>query len=95
MERYRYEIHCHTSEASKCGRLAAADLVRLYKKIGYTGVIITDHFFNGNCAISNDIPWTQRLDLFSKGTKTREPKVKKSASTYSTDGNTITRQPSF
>ena len=67
MERYRYEIHCHTSEASKCGRLAAADLVRLYKKIGYTGVIITDHFFNGNCAISNDIPWAQRLDLFFKG----------------------------
>ena len=67
METYKYEIHCHTSEASKCGRLSAAEIARLYKRLGYTGIIVTDHFFNGNCAVSNDIPWRERLNLFFDG----------------------------
>ena len=67
METFKYEIHCHTSEASKCGKMPASELARLYKSLGYTGIIVTDHFFNGNCAIPNDIPWKERLDLFFRG----------------------------
>lgn len=41
---YKYELHCHTKNVSKCGRLDAADAVRLYKDAGYSGMVITDHF---------------------------------------------------
>lgn len=62
-----YEVHSHTSQASKCGRLSGGDVARLCKKNGLTGVIITDHFFNGNCAISPELPWKERVDAFFAG----------------------------
>jgi len=44
---YWYETHVHTSESSRCGQNSAAAQVRAYKKRGYTGIIITDHFIHG------------------------------------------------
>lgn len=64
---YKYETHCHTSEGSKCASSTAAEMVRKYKEIGYTGIIVTDHFFNGNCAVPRDLPWKERIDLYYKG----------------------------
>ena len=46
--RYIYETHLHTSEGSACGHAKAVDIVHAYKDAGYTGIIITDHFFYGN-----------------------------------------------
>ena len=48
---YKYETHLHTSEVSKCAHNTGAEMARAYKKAGYTGIFVTDHFFNGNCAI--------------------------------------------
>ena len=42
--KYKYEIHCHTKETSRCGKTTAAELVSLYKSKGYDGVVITDHY---------------------------------------------------
>lgn len=64
---YRYETHMHTSEGSRCGRMTAAQMVRAYKKLGYTGVFVTDHFFNGNCAVSGELPWKEKVERFCKG----------------------------
>lgn len=64
---YRYETHLHTSTASACGRSKGQDYIRVYKDLGYSGIIVTDHFFNGNCAISRDLPWEKRVELFCKG----------------------------
>jgi len=58
---YWYETHVHTSESSKCGQNTAASQVRAYKRRGYTGIIITDHFVHG---------WWRRLP-FSWKTKMR------------------------
>ncbi|MCL2398706.1 MAG: histidinol-phosphatase [Defluviitaleaceae bacterium] len=44
---YLYETHVHTSESSRCGQNSAVAQVRAYKKRGYTGIIITDHFIHG------------------------------------------------
>ncbi len=65
--KYRYETHLHTCEASACGILPGAEYVKLYKDMGYTGIIVTDHFFNGNCAIPKDLPWEERVNLFCLG----------------------------
>lgn len=47
---YKYETHCHTSEASGCGMSTGAEMAQKYKDEGYDGIFITDHFFNGNSA---------------------------------------------
>ena len=41
--KYKYEPHLHTMETSRCGHVRAADQVRKYKDLGYTGICVTDH----------------------------------------------------
>lgn len=41
---YKYEIHAHTKNTSKCGQLDAEELVKKYKEAGYSGIVITDHY---------------------------------------------------
>ena len=41
---YKYEIHSHTKNTSRCGQLDGEELVRLYKDAGYSGIVITDHY---------------------------------------------------
>lgn len=67
MSLYLYETHLHTSEASACSIRSGAEQARLYKRLGYSGIIVTDHFFNGNTAIPRDLPWDKRVDLFCLG----------------------------
>lgn len=67
MERFLYETHLHTSEGSRCAHVSAAEMVRLYKAAGYTGIVITDHFVGGNTAIDRDLPWEQWVEGFCKG----------------------------
>lgn len=62
-----YETHLHTSEASACSMKTGAEQARIYKKAGYAGIIVTDHFFNGNTTIPTDLSWKMRVDLFCKG----------------------------
>ena len=64
---YLYETHMHTSEGSACGRFSGAQQARRYKELGYTGIIITDHFFNGNCAVDRSLPWEEMARRFCLG----------------------------
>lgn len=65
--RYKYETHLHTSEASKCALASGAEQVRSYYDAGYSGIIVTDHFFNGNSCIPHDLTWNERIELFCRG----------------------------
>ncbi len=67
MSQYLYETHFHTKETSACARLYAAEHVRKYKEAGYTGIIVTDHFMNGNSCIPKNLPWEEQIELFCKG----------------------------
>ncbi len=64
---FRYETHLHTSEASQCAEATGAEMVQAHLVAGYSGMIVTDHFFNGNCAISNHYPWEERVRRFCMG----------------------------
>lgn len=64
---YKYDPHVHTAEASACASASGAEQARRYKAEGYDGIFITDHFFNGNCAIPEDLPWGERVDLYCRG----------------------------
>lgn len=67
MEQFRYETHLHTNEASACALSCGADYVPLYQKAGYQGLIVTDHFFNGNTSIPSSWSWQRRVEAFCKG----------------------------
>ena len=67
MKKHLYELHLHTVQGSKCGKSTGAEHVRRYADLGYTGLIVTDHFFNGNCAVPPELPWDEKVRLFAKG----------------------------
>lgn len=64
---YKYEMHSHTKETSRCASIPAAELAEFYKEIGYSGLVITDHFFNGNTTVPRNLPWRERVEMFSAG----------------------------
>lgn len=66
---YLFETHLHTSEASACAVSGGHEVARAYHENGYSGIIVTDHFFNGNSAIPRNMPWKDRVDLFTMGYK--------------------------
>ena len=57
----------HTSEGSKCSRLTAVEQVHQYKDAGYDGVIITDHFVNGNSSVDRTLPWIEQMRIQFSG----------------------------
>ena len=67
MNQYKYETHLHTVQGSACGWLTGAEMARIFKNGGYTGIVITDHFFGGNTAIDRSLPWEQWVEQFCKG----------------------------
>ena len=67
MKTYKYETHLHTSEASKCGTSAGAEYISVYKKLGYDGIFVTDHFFGGNTAVSHELDWHSRIEQYCSG----------------------------
>ena len=64
---YAYETHLHTSEASACARSTGAEMARAHKEAGYTGIIVTDHFFYGNTRIDRKLPWRDWVEQFCLG----------------------------
>ncbi len=64
---YRYETHMHTCEGSACASASGAEMARAHLEKGYTGIFVTDHFFNGNTAVPRDLPWRERVERFCLG----------------------------
>ncbi|MCL2499046.1 MAG: histidinol phosphatase [Defluviitaleaceae bacterium] len=64
---FLYETHLHCSPVSACGADKPEDLVRAYKARGYTGFILTDHFFNGNSGCPREWKWESKVAFFLSG----------------------------
>ena len=64
---YLYETHLHTCQGSACASATGAEMARVHLDAGYTGIFITDHFFNGNTSVAENLPWKQRVELFCRG----------------------------
>jgi predicted metal-dependent phosphoesterase TrpH len=67
MSGFKYETHFHTDETSPCGKVPAATGVRLYHQAGYSGMIVTDHYFRGFFDAHPFSRWENRIDLFLRG----------------------------
>ena len=68
MKSFRIDLHVHTRESSFCGRTEGRLVAQLYKKAGYDGIVITDHynrrFFR---KFPQSLPWSARVDHFLQG----------------------------
>lgn len=64
---YAYETHLHTSQGSACARSSADDMARACREAGYTGIIVTDHFFYGNTAVDRNLPWEEWVEGYCSG----------------------------
>lgn len=64
---FYYELHAHTSAASLCSHVRAEDYVKFYMDRGYSGMVVTDHFYYGNTCIDRDLPWDEFVDRFCDG----------------------------
>lgn len=42
----KYELHAHTAECDRVAQHSGAEMVRLYADAGYSGMVITDHYFS-------------------------------------------------
>ena len=54
----------HTSQSSACGQGTPEEMVQAYRHAGYDGIIVTDHFMNGNSCIDRTLPWTEQVRAY-------------------------------
>jgi hypothetical protein len=66
---YKYETHFHTAETSPCGKVTAKQGVELYHRAGYTGIVVTDHYFRGFFDMHFFSSFDRKIDLYLKGYK--------------------------
>lgn len=64
---YVYETHLHTSEGSKCAISSGREMADACKAAGYTGIMVTDHFYYGNTAIDRSLGWEEWVHGYCKG----------------------------
>lgn len=64
---HKWETHLHTTEGSACAQTPAAEMARAHHAAGYEGIVVTDHFFNGNTSVAANQPWTERVSQFCLG----------------------------
>lgn len=61
---YKYEIHLHTSACSACAVSSAKEMIDAAAKNGYSGIVITNHFYHGNTAVDRNLPWNDFVGAY-------------------------------
>ena len=61
---YKYETHLHTYPVSKCGKANVCENLEFYKRIGYDGVFITNHFLDGNINIEASLSYEEKIEFY-------------------------------
>jgi hypothetical protein len=61
---YKYETHLHTAPVSKCAKCGVRENLEFYKKLGYDGVFITNHFLDGNVSVDRSLPYNEQIEFY-------------------------------
>ncbi len=64
---FYYELHSHTNAASLCSIVEPEAYVGFYIKMGYSGMVVTDHFYHGNTSVNRRMPWDMFIDEYCEG----------------------------
>jgi len=65
----KYEIHSHTCETSQCAQITAEELIKKYKKLGYSGIVITNHYSDFTFSLKEMFNKKLRAEHYLKGFK--------------------------
>jgi predicted metal-dependent phosphoesterase TrpH len=60
---YKYEMHVHTSPCSGGGKDIREHIDDLIAK-GYSGMVVTNHFYAGDTRIDRELPWREFVDAY-------------------------------
>lgn len=60
---YKYEMHIHTSPCSGGGSDIRDHIDTLIEK-GYSGMVVTNHFYNGDTRIDRALPWEDFVEAY-------------------------------
>ena len=63
---YKYEIHLHTNNCSACAISSPEEMVDIAAEKGYSGIVITNHFYHGNTGVDRNLPWEEFVSCFEK-----------------------------
>lgn len=61
---YRYETHLHTFPVSRCAKFDVRENLEFYKRIGYEGIFVTNHFLDANINIDKNLPYEQCIEFY-------------------------------
>lgn len=61
---YRYELHAHTNEVSRCAHVSAERVVESYAEAGYNGIVITNHLNSATFQGRPEILWSEQVSHF-------------------------------
>ncbi len=62
---FKYQMHAHTFPASDCGAMLPEELAQALRIGGYSGCVLTNHFYWGNTGIDRSLPWEEFVDRFT------------------------------
>ncbi len=60
---YKYEMHIHSSPCSGAGSDICDHIDALMEK-GYSGMVVTNHFYCGDTRIDRSLPWEDFVDAY-------------------------------
>lgn len=63
---YKFEIHLHTNNCSDCSVSSPEEMLLAAKEHGYSGIVITNHFFHGNTAIDRSLSWEDFVGAYKE-----------------------------
>lgn len=63
----KYELHSHTTETSQCAQITAKELVEKYKELGYSGIVITNHYSDFTFSLKEIFNKKLRSEHYLKG----------------------------
>ena len=63
---FRYEMHLHDSACSRCGKSTGESFVKIAKERGFSGFVITNHFYHGNSAVDRELPWRDFVGAYGR-----------------------------
>ena len=63
----KYEIHSHTKETSQCAAINAKELVEKYKELGYSGIVITNHYSDMTFSLKEMFNKKARIEHYLAG----------------------------
>ncbi len=61
---YLYDFHVHSSECSGCASSTLVEMVHAYKKAGYAGIVITNHFLRGYNCVPSGLSWEEKMHRY-------------------------------